>query len=136
MGSRRPEWLNLIPDNWSGEITNAEYFSQISAYCDLAIEVSQGLPDRLRNLVGRIDDLPPVSRDTLLAYLDSDAVGQLAECTRYPIWSELVAMSTKHRKFADADWALDEGALEKIDAIARHLAQQRPEICARHRCDS
>ena len=52
----------------------------------------------------------------------------LPESERWPLWESLDKLVRKHRKFADARWALPEQALSKIEEVTHALAPEAPEL--------
>ena len=125
-GSRKPAWREMIPDDWSRGVTHREYWEQIAAYAELAISAAkQDLP-KLAELIDRLDDLPPPARDQLLAHLRSDTVVSMPQANRLRLWTELVDLVSKHRKFADAKWAMKSKAVNEIAAVAEGLAPDAP----------
>lgn len=125
-GSHKPEWRRFIPENWEKGVSHKEYWDQVSAYSDLAVRTAGTDPERLTQLVSRLDDLARPSFDELLNRLQMNAIVGLPEGQRREIWDALVRFASKHRKFADAEWALPSDALEKIEEIAKTLAPNNP----------
>ena len=104
--SRRPAWREIIPDDWTDGVTGKDYGEQVVAYAELAIGAAKRDVTRLAELIDRLDDLPPAARAQVLGHLGSAAVASMAEADRLRLWTGLVDLVTKHRKFSGADWAL------------------------------
>jgi hypothetical protein len=100
--TRRPAWRATIPDDWSENITLLEYWEQVSAYVELAINEAKREIPKLAELVVHLDKLPPPALDQVLEHLGSDSVIARSEAERLPLWNTLVDLVTKHRKFAEA----------------------------------
>jgi hypothetical protein len=130
-GSHKPEWRGLIPDDWSKTVTNRIYWEQISIYAELAITLARDDLAKLADLIDRLDDMPQPAHEKLLFHLGSEVVTSLPEHDRLLLWTELVDLVTKHRKFADAQWAMKPQQVDRIAAIAERLAPNAPEF--RHR---
>ncbi|MFO1350914.1 MAG: hypothetical protein U1F68_09650 [Gammaproteobacteria bacterium] len=126
MGSRKPEWREMIDDDWSKSVTYREYWEQIAIYAELAISAAKSSLSKLADLIDRLDDLPPSAHDQLLAHLESDAIVSMPQTDRLRLWPELVDLVTKHRKFADAKWAMKPEQVDKIAAVAERLAPNAP----------
>jgi hypothetical protein len=77
---------------------------------------------KLSDLIDRLDDLPPQAREQVLAHLRSEAVSSMSEGARLPIWNKLNDLVSKHRRNADANWAIGTEELGEIAAIAERLA--------------
>jgi len=125
-GSHRPSWRKTIPEDWSKGVTQGEYRQQITAYAELAIDVADSNPERLSQLASRFDDLPRPAFERLLSTLRSDRVRNLPEGQRREVWDALITFTSKHRRFADAEWALPGNLVEEIEEAAKGLAPTNP----------
>jgi hypothetical protein len=125
-GSHKPSWRELIPDDWSKGVTYQEYWKQIDAYAELAINAAKQDISKLAELIKRLDDLPPGARNQILAYLRSNTIVSVKEADRLPLWTELVDLVSKHRKFKDAKWALKIEEVNEIAEIAESLTPDSP----------
>lgn len=131
IGTYKPRWRLVVPDNIEIKVSQAAYRDQVTAYAALAVEMSvEDLP-RLQELVSNLDNLPRPSFDALLAHLSSDTIKGLEESQRLPIWSSLIDFVAKHRRFADSDWALNEDLVSAIEQVANHLAPVRTDVLHR-----
>ncbi len=126
-GSHKPTYRNIFPDNWEHKVTNDEYWEQITAYAEMAVDMASKDIDRLKELVSNLDNLPKPSFDALLAHVSSGDIVELPEEQRLPIWTNLISFIDKHRRYADAKWALDEDVITEIDNAANALAPKSPE---------
>jgi hypothetical protein len=124
--SCKPSWRKMIPDNWSRDVTNREYWEQIDAYIELAISESKQDLSKLAELIDRLYALPPSGRDQLLAHLRSDAVVAMPQADRLCLWTKLVDLVTKHRRFAHAEWAMAPKVVNKIAKVAESIAPEDP----------
>jgi hypothetical protein len=61
-----------------------------------------------------------------LVHLGSDAVRTLPEETRVTLWESLTDLASKHKKFADAKWALPAKEVDELLATAAKLAPTSP----------
>jgi len=110
----------------------SEYWEQITALTELAVELAKKDPEKLGELVNRLPDLPRSAHESLLGHLSSDAVADLSESERLPIWENLTDLVRHHRKFFDADWALPDETVTQIEATTNLLAPDAPELKYRH----
>ena len=125
-GAHKPEWRKSIPEDWKKGVSHKEYWDQVSAYSELAVRTAGADLEKLTQLVSRLDDLVRPSFDELLNRLKSDDIAGLPEGQRREIWDVLVSFAGKHRKFADAEWALPNDAVEQIEVVAKALEPQNP----------
>lgn len=126
IGSHKPLWHNTIPENWKEEVTRAEYREQVLFYSELAISMSNNDATKLGELINHFDDIPNPSFDKLLEVLLSDKILGFSEDERLHLWDRLKKLTTKHRRFSDAEWALKDELLSPIEAVAEKLAPSNP----------
>lgn len=124
--TRRPAWRVTIPEDWRKDVTRHEYWEQVSAYAELAINEAREDVSKLAELIDHLESLPQPAHEQLLDYLGSDAVLAMPETDRLPVWNQLVNLATKHRKLADAEWAMEPEQVDKIAALADWLAPDEP----------
>lgn len=125
-GAHKPKWRKSIPEDWKKGVSHKEYWDQVSAYSELAVRTAGADVEKLTQLVSRLDDLVRPSFDELLNRLKSHDIAGLPEGQRREIWDALVNFAGKHRKFADAEWALPGDAVEQIEEAAKTLEPKKP----------
>jgi hypothetical protein len=124
--TRRPAWREIIPDNWSKSVTHRDYLDEVLAYSEMAIAVAKSNCAKLAELVGHFEHFPPPAHEQLLVYLGSDEVGRMPEADRLELWTGLVDLVSRHRKFSDSEWAMKPEQVNKIAALAERLAPNAP----------
>jgi hypothetical protein len=125
-GAYKPTWRKTIPDDWEEGTSQPDHWEQVSFYAELAVASAAGHLGKLAELIDYFDDLPKPAFDQLLDVLSSDAISRLPEDQRLPIWDHLTKFTAKHRKFADAKWALPDDLVVSIEAVADKLAPSNP----------
>ena len=125
-GSRKPIWREIIPEDWSNEVSKNEYWEQVSLYADLAVDMAIYDIDRLKELIGYFDNLPEPSFEKILKHLSSGNISARIESERLGIWTELTEYASRHRKYANAKWALSPKIVSRIENIAKSLAPSNP----------
>jgi hypothetical protein len=131
-GCHRPVWREFIPRDWKDSVRRAEYWEQITAYIDLAVDLAKNDSTKLYELIKRLPDLPQSAHEILLEYLNSDAIRSLSEADRLPLWESLGGLVRHQRKYFDADWALPEDAVNKIAETAEALSPDTPLLKYQH----
>jgi hypothetical protein len=121
-GAHKPRWRSIVPEDWKPEVSNKDYWDQVVGYAELAVQMACEDLDKLKEIVGNLDNLPSSSFDVILEYLSSAAIVELPENQRLPIWTKLTEFASKHRRFAEATWALDSETVSKIEATANMLS--------------
>ena len=129
--SRKPAWREMIDDGWSEGVTVHEYWEQIAIYAELVINAAKSDFAKLADLVDHLDDLPPPAYEQIMAHLESKVVVSMPEEGRLQLWTELVDLVSKHRKFMDAQWAMKPEQVDRIAAVAEELAPDAPEFLYR-----
>lgn len=130
-GSHKPSWRNFIPDGWEAKNTGDEYWRQVKQYAEIAVDISRQDINKLKQLVGALDNLPSTAFDSLIKYLSSDEIKTLPEKVRQPVWENLKAFINRHRRHSDAKWALPTDIVDRIEAIAEQLTPTRPQYLNR-----
>ena len=125
-GTRRPAWRETISDDWSKGVTHREYWEQVARYSEMAVTAAKSNREKLAELINHMETLPPPAQEQLLAYLGSETVMTMPDADRLGLWSKLVDMVTKHRKFSDAQWAMKPEQVDKIATLADQLAPDAP----------
>lgn len=125
-GTHKPSWRRTIPDDWENEVTNQEYWQQTSFYAELAVASVGENTDRLTVLIDHFDHLPAPAFDQLLKVLSSKPIIRLHEDKRVLIWDHLNQLSNKHRRYSDANWALPDNLITRIENVAEQLAPTNP----------
>ena len=125
-GTRKPAWRETIPEDWPKGVTHREYWEQIALYSELAITAAKSDRKKLPELIDHMENLPPEPQEQLLLHLGSYAVIKMPEADRLSLWTGLVDLVTKHRKFSDAAWAMKPEQVDKIASVAGRLAPDAP----------
>ncbi|MGF6646524.1 hypothetical protein [Paraburkholderia sp. GAS82] len=130
-GTYRPTWRPYVPDEWNDIVSPADNLQQVLNYAELAIGVAAKDLPKLVELVEYLPDLPAAANSDVLALLHSPVVTEAPEASRLPLWEALLAIANKHRKFADAQWAMQSDAVQKIEAAAIGLAPRSAQLLNR-----
>ena len=125
-GTRKPEWQNTIPDDWEDSVTQGEHRKQITSYAEMAVSMASNDIDKLAQLIGDLDSLPKSSLDKLLEHLSSADISGKPENQRLRLWTKLTEFTLKHRRFSDAEWALNDRIVSKIEDVTTKLAPENP----------
>lgn len=130
-GTHKPQWRNVVSKEWEPTVTHKEYWQQVTEYAAIAVEMAREDIMKLKALVGDLDNLPKPSFEELLDYLSSETIVKLSEIERLPIWTSLNDFVRKHRRFADAKWALNADIVTEIENIANKLKPSSPQLLYR-----
>lgn len=125
-GSHKPRWRKTIPEDWNKTISNKDYWEQISSYTSMAVEMAKSDLAKLQQLIGYLDHLTSESFNKMLEHLSSKEVINKPENQRVKVWEELVDLILKHKRHADAKWAMSADLISKIETVAQKLAPAKP----------
>lgn len=126
MGSRKPVWGEIIPDDGTKKVTSQDYRDQVSSYAGIAVEMAKEDIAKLNELIKHLDNLPQSFFDTILEFLASTGITSKSESERLLLWNTLVTFTLRHKRYADAEWALSPELVDKIDQVAEKIAPQNP----------
>ena len=124
-GSSKPSWRKIIPDDWTGSVTPEEYSDQVLFYADMAVEMTKHDIGKLGEIIDHLDNLPLPALKKVLEHLSSKDMTGKPEDERIGLWTGLIEFTSKHKRFADAKWALSADLVSKIEDVARALAPQK-----------
>lgn len=130
--SYKPRWRKIIPADWKEGVTNQEYWEQSSSYAELAVIAAGYDVARLSILIDHFGHLPEPAFTQLLHVLETQPISVLSEEQRLPIWNCLVKCVNKHRRYSDANWALPDEAIIRIEKAAELLAPKNPFYLNQH----
>lgn len=125
-GSHKPCWRKTIPEDWDKTVSYKDYWEQVSCCAGMAVEMAKNDIVRLKELVGHLDHLTPELFDAMLEHLASDEIINKPENELLNLWEELVEFIAKHKKYSDADWAMNPEIILKIEVVAEKLAPKNP----------
>ena len=128
MGCHRPIWRNFILRDWKEGATVSDYWKQISVYTEICINVAKSDIKKMAEIIDRLPDLQDASREILINYMNSAEMLKNSEENRFYIWDKLSELIRKHRNFSDAEWAMPEEFIAKIDKIASKIIPDTPEL--------
>lgn len=125
-GNSKPTWINPLPDDYKVSVTHKDYWKQVNAYSNIAVEMAEGKIEYLTELVNHLDNLPQEIFDKAIESISQDTIIHLEESQQLPIWIALTDFVVKHRKYSDASWSLNEDYLAKIDTAIELLKPVTP----------
>ena len=125
-GSYKPKWRKTIPDDWEKGVSKKEYWEQVSFYSELAVETARVNVEHVIELIDYFDHLTQPAFRMLIETLSSFDIQKLSDEDMRFIWDKLTRFTLKHRKFADAKWALPNELLVLIESVTEKFAPSDP----------
>ena len=80
--------------------------------------------ERWTDLVNHIDSLPISDRDRVLAALEMLDADSLGDSGKISVWRSLVELTGRHRQFTDADRAMPEDVINRVEHAAARFAPE------------
>lgn len=117
----RPKWRRVIPDDWKDEVTQRDYWTQVTLYAGMAEQMAVQDISKLEQLVANMDSLPLPTFEKILEHIASDQIADRPEDERLPLWTALVELASKHRRFPDAKWAFPDELVTRIETTAQRI---------------
>ncbi len=120
MPPHAPRYRDWLPDQRN--VLVADWLSIIDHLVQHAIDLADGIASRWAQLVGQLGDLPPGHRDLMTAALETRAA-ELAKGPedRLTLWEALNGETARHRAFPEAQWAMPNEAVARLEAIAQSV---------------
>lgn len=125
-GTYIPTFRNFIPNNFNKEPSNNEYRAQIETYSQLIIELASKSSLRLINLVENIDKLSPFKFDDAIKLLYDFSKKTVSNELKLELWEKCLEVYNKHKKFSEAQWALQPEQNKKIKDVSIALKPEDP----------
>lgn len=125
-GSYKAKWRNPVPEDWKPSITRSEHLAQVERYASMVVDMAAEDLGRLRELVGNLDSVPQGSFDAVIELLSSVNVVELDVEQKSELWRELNKFTNRHRRFAEAKWALPAEQVNRIEEAALLLQPNDP----------
>ena len=115
-----PPFMARLALPWSERMTNNDFWHQVSTCAELLVEAMGDDVGRWKTLIEQWENLPePINRQFL------NRLNGLAETatqeTRREVSDTIRGKVTRHKRFANADWALNEGQLAELEAVQRRF---------------
>lgn len=119
--NQKPAWRDWFPSDWSEGATRSTMYKQVQNYTELAVNIAMGQLDKLTDLISRWDHLPGEIFQRVLDYLESPEALTRPDEERFALWEKLTSEISRHRKFADSDWAMPEEEIQRLEKAAQAI---------------
>ena len=120
-----PKWHDWKPDQERG-VTYAEIAQAVEAIVGRLLTDAGTNTSRWCDLLDRAGDLWPQHRENLLNTLNALDTNSFAPEDRMKMAGALRALVVRHQEFAEADWAMPEEHLTRLQVIERKLQPHDP----------
>jgi hypothetical protein len=119
----KPKWREWTTETRSqvtyAELAQAEREIVSRLLADVGID-----GQRWKDLISKVDDVSKAQHDTIVEKLLTLDVGSFTDEDKMTIWNALQDVISRHREFADAEWAMP---AEMVDRLQRAYERFAPE---------
>ncbi|EJG2210960.1 MULTISPECIES: hypothetical protein [Proteus] len=126
VGTHIPTFRKFIPNDFNKEPSSDEYREQIETYSQLTIELASKSSLRLIDLVEKIDKLSLFRFDDVIKLLSDFSKNPDSDELKLELWEKCLEVYNKHKKFSDAQWAIQPEQNEKIKDVSTALKPEEP----------
>lgn len=125
MGTNKPKWKNIIPENWKEEITNDAYFKQIKAFSDIAVELAKTKKEWLIELIDKIDQISEESALSLLNYIFTNEITGVSDDEKVVIWKAIKKMIKKYKRYEHVKGRFNLEVLLSMEKIEKNISPKK-----------
>ncbi len=118
---RRPVFRDWALTWSERRTTTAEWSRQVRACSELAVEFAGEGVTRLKDLIERFENLDELSGEELLRKLGTRNVSGTDREGRRELSEALRVKVARHRRCKEAEWALPEEVLVRLEQVQKHL---------------
>ena len=116
----QPTYRDWSPQRSS--VSYAEWADFVHRISELAVGAAGGDPQRWREIIPHVDELPPRDREQVLERLRAVISEQAWSAeSRFEVWETLRTEIAHHKEFPDADWSLPVEQLQTYHELADML---------------
>ena len=125
MNHPTPEW-RFWAEGWKRGVTRADHSRTVTTLVRLAVASAHEHPEKWTDLIEHLAQWPRPEFDHAVEALNGLASTGFSADVRQQLWISLLKQTRLHRYFADADWALPDEALTRLEAVRDKLAPDDP----------
>jgi hypothetical protein len=118
---RRRDWTLESP-----QVLWRDFYNAVDGLAVRALEDAGASGQRWAALIRRTEDLPPTSRGLVIEALQKLEPGPLDEEGRAVLVNALRSLVGRHRAYPDADWALPQPDLDRLEALIPAFEPDNP----------
>jgi hypothetical protein len=123
--SHEPTFQNWKPAKIT--VTYGEYFTVVTEVLRRLVKDADTDVSRWVKLIEQVSNLTPADRGIVLDALRQRFADDEFSASEKPmLWESLRAVTSRHREYSDAEWALPPEELEKIDQVQTLLKPDSP----------
>lgn len=126
MDTHKPEFRDWAKDA-DRPVAVAEYREVVEAAGARVIAAASREPIRWSIVFEGFDRLPAKARDAAVEAVSDEAVQSMSVDSRSELWHAIDQFTRKHRRFADAPWAVSQEWLERLEAVAAEFRPPAPD---------
>lgn len=122
MPTNQPRWRDWKPEE-SKKFTYGELWKSAEEIITRLLEDMDTDTSRICSIIENISSLPQSSRAAALGHLEALNPSRLDDAARGAVWGKLREVIYRHRRFADAQWAMPK---HDVDCLSRLYMRFQP----------
>lgn len=120
-----PRWREWLPETLP-RLTRGGFIKGVRNVASRMLADAGESGPRWRDLIEALSTLPLDQHEAVVERLATMDAEQLQQADREIIWHALRKLISDHRSFSDADWALPQERVDRLDEIYRRLEPREP----------
>lgn len=125
-GTYKPIWRNIIPEDWSSNLSNQEYFVQVQDFSHMVFLLAKSDQTKFIELIDYLDKLPQPTYKKVITYLKSKEFLSISEHLKQEIWAKLISYIKMHQRFPDAKWVMKPEKLKDLKSVIKKIEPSNP----------
>ena len=112
--TRKPTWRK---QNENLQYPPSDYEEQILRYSKLAVDAAEQAPEKLTKLIEIASHFPQDGFDYFMEHLKNADIDSMSETELFIIWNAVIKLTSEHRHFPEARWAMEKERLEEFEDL-------------------
>jgi hypothetical protein len=116
-----PRWRDWKPEEQEQSFSYPEWWNATEAFVTRLLDDIGTDSSQVSDLIDIIGDLPPSSRELVFTYLELLDPSAFDNSSRSTMWAKLREQVSRHRRYADAQWAMPKENIDRLATIYEHF---------------
>lgn len=113
-------------ENADRDVSRQEFLEHSLELANLSMVAAGTNSERLTDLLGQIETLPPAALNDFLELLDSEDLEKVPQKDRSILYNALIGTINRHKYYSSAEWALAAKPLNELERLTNKLSPKDP----------